>query len=166
MKDILEMATVYWNEFGTTYEVVFRYGAWKILTVVLPILLSIGIVRSAYCYAKGTEIGQFNHSMFSLRLGDKILTLFGGQDETMFKRCDGWNEDRSDRIYTLIPIGSNLIGVIIDVAILGLALALVFLVWPIAALISVTVGPLKICRVHNLRKKAFINKLKGKTASA
>ena len=129
-------------------------------------LLTFGIVRSAYHYAKGNKIGQFNYSMFSLRLADKLFTAIGGQNETQFQAQDGWDDNRNNRLYKPIPIGSSLIGVILDAAAFTLISLILFLIWPAVAFISVTVGPLHICRVHNLRKKAFIANLKGEEVNA
>jgi len=162
---ILETVTLYWNDFGTVYTAVLNYSAWKIITVLTPALATIGMSRSAYHYAKGHEIGDFNHGMFVLRLADRLLTLIGGQEETMFRVKTGYDDDRNIQ-YAPIPMGSSFIGVILDVIAFTALSLILFVIWPAVAFISMTVGPLHICRVHNLRKKAFIASLKGETAEA
>lgn len=164
--NILETVTLYWNEFGIIYNTVLSFGAWKIISILTPSLLVLGTIRSAYHYAKGNKIGQFHYSMFVLRLGDRLLTLVGGQDKTMFKRQAGWDENRAHRLYDLIPIGSSFVGMVLDVAAFTVLSLICFLIWPGVLFIFVTIGPLHICRVHNLRKKAFIAKLKGEEVNA
>ncbi len=164
MKDILEAVIVYWNEFGVIYNTVLQYGGWKIITILTPSLLVFGMVRSGYHYAKGNKIGQFNHSMFILRFGDRLLTLVGGQDKTMFAK-QAYDSSR-DRVYIPIPMGSSFIGALLDTLIVTLLSLICFVIWPVILFVSVTVGPLHICRVHNLRKKAFIANLKGEEANA
>lgn len=162
---ILETVTVYWNDFSTIYNTVLNYSAWKIVTVLTPSLLVFGIVRSAYHYAKGNKIGEFYSSMFILRLGDKLFTIFGGQEHTQFKTMAGYDNNQ-DRVYHLIPMGSNFIGMVLD-AIAFTALSLIlFVIWPGVLFISVTIGPLHICRVRSLRKKRFIANLKGEEVNA
>lgn len=163
--NILETIIIYWNEFETIYDIVLKYSAWKTVSVFLPSLLMFGLVRCAYHYAKGNNIGKFYHSMFVLRLADKFLTLVGGQDITEFRRDAGWSDNGRKRIYEPIPIGSHLLGMILDCIVLTVISLILFLIWPVVAFISVTVGPLHICRVHNLRKKMFIANLKGEEAS-
>jgi len=164
--NILETITTYWNEFATIYSVVLGYGAWNTVTILTPTLLTLGIIRCAYHYAKGDEIRQLNHGMFVLRLGDKLVCLLGWQENTEFRVHDGWADGRSQRTYKPIPIGSSFIGMILDVGAFTLISLVVFLIWPAVAFISVTLGPLHICRVHSLRKKAFIANLKGKEVNA
>ena len=164
--NILETITLYWNEFGIIYDTVLKYGAWKAVSVLAPSLFVFGIVRSAYLYAKGNEIGRLRDSMFALRLGDKLLTLVGLQNHTTFRDQVGWDDDRNHRIYETTPIGSSLVGMVLDVGACTLITLVSFLIWPLVAFLGVTIGPLHICRVHNIRKKTFIANLKGEKADA
>jgi hypothetical protein len=164
--NILETVTTYWNEFATIYEVVLKYSSWKIITVVAPSLFTLGLIRTSYCYAKGHSIGAPNHSMFSLRIVDYLFTALDWQSESNFKEKLGYDSEKREHIYGISEIGSNLLGTIFDVGVFTIVLLLIFLVWPIAAFVSATVGPLHACRVYNLRKKAFIASLKGEESAA
>lgn len=163
--NILETIILYRNEFGIIYNAVLSYGALYTVTILTPSLLVFGIVRSAYNYAKGNEIKKPTHSMFVLRFIDKLLTLFGGQNETMFRVQNGYDENR-ERVFVPIPIGSNFAGMVLDVAAFTVLLLMCFLIWPVVAFASVTFGPLHACRVRNLRKKEFIANLKGNETNA
>lgn len=147
---MIDLITPYWEQFVTIHALGKTLGIIYVAYLVGAIAI-LGILRSIHKYAAGDSIGKPTHSAWTLRFIDWRMVKAGWSSRSDFL------DDNLDPI----PVGFNLLGLLLDVGIIGAILGLSLLIWPVILLVAITFGPLQWCRNRNIRKKEFIDKLKG-----
>lgn len=147
---MIDLITLGWEQFVAIYILGETFGIASVKYLIVAILI-FGILRSIHKYAAGDSIGLPAHSAWILRCVDWFMIKIGWAVETNFL----------DNNLKLIPVGFNLLGILIDASITGAFFLLLLFIWPGILLITITFVPLQGCRNRNIRKKKFIAKLKG-----
>jgi len=140
----------YWQQFTVIYDLIKSIGFTGI-QYLLGAIFIFGVLRSIYKYAGGHPVGRPSHSVWSFRFFDWLAVTAGWAPTTEFTNEHGSYD----------PIGFNLLGILIDILVIGIIISLSILIWPAVVFALLTFVPLQLCRNHNLRKRKFIAELKG-----
>ncbi len=151
----MEETLTYWQQFVVIYDLIKLIGFIGI-QYLLGAIFIFGILRSIYKYAGGHSIGKPTHSVWTFRFFDWVAVTFFATT-TEFLDNDGNSSDP----FKIIPVGFNLLGILLDILCIGVIISLSILVWPFVVFASLTFVPLQLCRNRNLRKRKFIAELKG-----
>ena len=151
---ITDLITSFWEQFVTIYALGKTFGIVGGPYLLCAIVI-FDILRFIYKYAAGDSIGKPTHSAWILRFLDWFFVKAGWENETEFL------DDKLEPI----PVGFNLLGMPFNIGITGIILFVLLLIWPGILLVVITFGPLQLCRNRNMRKKEFIEKLKGTEAT-
>ena len=151
----MEETLAYWQQFVVIYDLIRSVGFTGI-KYLLGAIFIFGIVRSIYKYAGGHSIGKATHSVWAFRFFDWMAVTFFA---TTTEFLDDNGNSSGDR--KVIPVGFNLLGILLDILVIGIIISLSILIWPAVLFASLTFVPLQLCRNRNLRKRKFIAELKG-----